>query len=107
MSHYWPTCLSVGAQTDERRNTVDARGAWAARRCSTVVNVFRAVGSTPAVDAHTDVAAKQVAAGAAILAGVWLQTTLVHVFCTVLTCGEAGRRKCKQRDNKARFFCRH
>lgn len=91
MSHYWPTCLSVGTETDERSNTVDARGALAARSRSTVIDVFRAVGSTPAVNTHTDVAAKQVAAGASILAGVWLQTTLVHIFCAVLTCGEAGR----------------
>lgn len=79
------TCLPVGAETDERRNTVDTRGACAARSCSTVIDVFRAVGSTPAVNAHTDVAAKQVAAGTSILAGVWLQTTLVHIFCAVLT----------------------
>lgn len=80
------TCLSVGAKTDKRRNTVDARGAWAACSCSTIIDVFRAVGSTPAVNAHTDIAANQVAAGPSILASVWLQTTLVHIFCTALTC---------------------
>lgn len=79
------TCLSVGAETDERCNTVDTRGACAARSSCTVINVFRAVGSTPAIYTHTDVAAKQVAAGASILTRVWLQTTLVHVFCAVLT----------------------
>lgn len=91
VSHYWPTCLSVGAETDKRRNAVDARGARAARRRSTVINVFRAVGSTPAVNAHTDITADQVAAGTSVLASVWLQATLVHIFCTVLTCGEVGR----------------
>lgn len=91
VSVYRPTCLSVGAETDEGRNTVDACGAGAARCCSAVVNVFRAVGSTPAINTHTDIAADQVAAGTSILASVWLQTTLVHIFCTVLTCGEAGR----------------
>lgn len=78
-------CLSVGAEADERRHAVDACGACAARSCRTVVDVYRAVGSTPAVNAHADVAAEQVAAGTAILASVWLQTTLVHIFGTVLT----------------------
>lgn len=98
--HFWPTCLSVGAVTDERRNTVDARGARGARSCSAVVDVFRAVGSNPAINAHTDIAAKQVAAGTSILASVWLQTTLVHIFSTVLTCGEAGREDKKRRKYK-------
>lgn len=91
VSHYWPTCFSVGAETDKRCNAVDACGAGAARCCGTVVNVFRAVGSTPAINAHADIAAEQVAAGTSVLASVWLQATLVHIFCTVLTCGEAGR----------------
>ena len=82
----------MGAETDKRRNTVNACGARAAGRCSTVINVFRAVGSTPAIHAHTDVAAKQVAAGASILTRVWLQTTLVHILRTVLTCERTERR---------------
>jgi len=86
----WPTCLSVGTEADERRDAVDARGARGARGRGAVVDVFGAVGSTPAVHAHAHVAAKQVAAGASVLAGVGLQTTLVHIFSAVLTCGEAG-----------------
>lgn len=79
------TCLSMGADTDKGRDTVDAGGARVARGCSTVVDVLRAVRSTPAVNADTDVAADQVAAGASVLASVWLQPTLVHIFCAVLT----------------------
>lgn len=75
----------MGAETDERGNAVNACGAWAAGGCCTVINVLRAVGSTPTIDAHTDIGAKQVVAGTSILAGVWLQTTLVHILCTVLT----------------------
>lgn len=89
--HYWPTCLSVGAETEKRCNTVDASGAGLARRCSAVINVLRAVRPTPAINAHADIAADQVAAGPSILASVWLQATLVHIFCTVLACGEARR----------------
>lgn len=78
------TCLSMRADTDERGNAVDACGAMAASSCSTVIDVFRAVGATPAVNAHADVATDQVAACASVLASVWLQTTLVHIFCAVL-----------------------
>lgn len=80
------TCLSVGAETDKRCHTVDARGACSARSCSTVIDVFRTVRSTPTINAHTDVAANQVAASSSILASVWLQPTLIHILCTVLTC---------------------
>lgn len=79
------TCLSMGAQTDKRCYTVDACGAGAARCCCTVINVFRAVGSTPAIHTHTNIAANQVAACSSILAGVWLQAALIHIFCAVLT----------------------
>lgn len=88
VSNYWPTRLSVGAVTDEGGHAVNACGAFAAHRCSTVVDVFRAVGSTPAINAHADIAADQVAAGTSVLASVWLQATLIYIFCTVLTCGE-------------------
>lgn len=91
VSHYWPTCLSVRAETDKGRDAVNARGAGTARRCSAVVDVFRAVWSTPAINANTDIAADEVAASTSILASVWLQATLIYIFCTMLTCGEAGR----------------
>lgn len=73
------------AEADKRGNTVNACGAGAAGSCRTVIDVYRTVGSTPAIDAHTDVAAEKVVAGPSILARVWLQTTLVHILCTVLT----------------------
>ena len=88
----------MGAETDKRRNTVNACGARAAGRCSTVINVFRAVGSTPAINTHTDVAADQVAAGASVLASVWLQATLVHIFCTVLTCDTKADMKRREKN---------
>lgn len=85
------TCLSHGAETEKRRNSVDARGARAARCCGAVIDVHRAVVAAPAINAHAGVAADRVAAGPAVLASVWLQATLVHIFSTVLACGEAGR----------------
>lgn len=91
MFDYKPTCLSVGAEADERGNAVDAGGARRARGCGAIVDVFRAVGPAPAVYTHTHVAAKQVAAGPSVLASVWLQATLIHILCTVLTCVESGR----------------
>lgn len=90
--HYWPTCLSMGTETDKRRNTVDACGAGAASRCSTVINVLRAVRPTPAINTHTHIAAYQVAAGPSVLASVWLQAALIYIFCTVLACrGKKGK----------------
>lgn len=89
MCHYRRTCFSNGAETEERRDPVDARGAGAARRCCAVVDVHRAVVAGPAINAHAGVAADRVAAGPAVLASVWLQATLVHVFGAVLACGEA------------------
>lgn len=94
-----PTCFSVGTQTDKRRNAVDTRGAWTARCCSAVIDVLRAVRAAPAVNTHTAVAANQIAAGPSILAGVWLQATLIHIFCTVLACGQKCR-KGEEEDNQ-------
>lgn len=74
------------ADADKRGNTVDAGGAGAACSRSTIVDVFWAVEAAPAVNAHADVAADEVAAGAAVLACVWLQTTFIHILRTVLTC---------------------
>lgn len=79
------TCLSVRTHADEGCNTVYACGALAACSCCTVINVFRAVRSTPTIDAYTDIAAGQVAAGTSVLTGVWLQPALIHVLCAVLT----------------------
>lgn len=59
----------------------------AACGCRAVIDVLRAVGAAPAVDAHADVATDQVATCTAILACIWLQPTLVHILCAMLTCG--------------------
>lgn len=80
------SCLSVGAETDKRRNPVDTRGASTARCRGAVVDVLRAVGSAPAIHTHTLIAADQIAAGPSVLAGVWLQAALVHIFRAVLAC---------------------
>lgn len=89
--HYRRTCLPHGAEAEKRCDSVDARGARAARRRGAVIDVHGAVVAAPAVNAHAGVAADRVAAGPAVLASVRLQATLVHVFSTVLACGEAGR----------------
>lgn len=88
VSHYWPTCLSIRADADKRGNTVNAGGAGAASSCGTVVDIFGAVWSTPAINADTDVGSNSVAASTSILTSVWLQMTLIHILCTVLTCVE-------------------
>lgn len=80
------TCLSMRADADKGCDPINARGARAASCCRTVIDVLRAVWSAPSVNAHTDVTTNQIAAGASILTGVWLQATLIYVFCTVLTC---------------------
>lgn len=79
------TCFPKGTKTDKRGDPVDASGAWAACGGGTVINVFRAVWSTPAINAHADVAANQVAARTSVLTSVWLQPTFIHILCTVLT----------------------
>lgn len=87
-----PTCLSIGAETDKRRNSVETRGARTACCRGAVVDVLRAVRPTPAIHTHTLIAANQIAAGPSILAGVWLQAALIYIFCAVLACAQ----KCKQ-----------
>lgn len=59
------------------RGTVEARGHGA------IVDVLRAVGARPAVDADTRVAAYRVGARGAILAHAGPQSALVHVFGAV------------------------
>lgn len=95
------TCLSVGAETDKRRNPVETRGAKTACCRGAVVDVLRAVSPAPTIHTHTLIAANQIAAGPSILTGVWLQAALVYIFCAVLACaqkcrqGEIGRGKVK------------
>lgn len=52
------TSLSMRTEADEGGYTVDAGGARAARCSGTVVDVFRAVRSTPAIDTDTHVTAR-------------------------------------------------
>lgn len=80
-----PTCFTKGTEADKRGDAVNASGAWAACGSSTVIDVFRAVGSAPPINTNADVAADLVAACAAILTSIWLQPTLVHILCAVLT----------------------
>lgn len=66
------TCFTRRADAEKRCNPVDARGALGAGGRGAVINVLRAVGPTPAVNTHADIAANQVGAGASVLASVWL-----------------------------------
>lgn len=70
--HEGLTCFTSRADAEKRCDPVDACGALAARSRGAVINVLRAVGPTPAVNAHADIAANQVGAGASVLASVWL-----------------------------------
>lgn len=86
-----PTCLSIGAETNKRCNTVDTCGASITCRRGAVIDVLRAVRPTPAINTHTHIAPNQIAAGPSILAGVWLQAALVYIICAVLACGQICR----------------
>lgn len=52
----------------------------------TVVDVLTAVISSPSIDTDTVVASMSVMACPSILASVWHQLTLIHIFSAVLTC---------------------
>lgn len=54
--------------------------------CCTIIDVFAAVVSGPAVHAHTGVSPNDVEAGTTIVAGVWLHQTFIDIFCTILSC---------------------
>lgn len=78
-------CLAEGAAAEEGGDAVEAGGAERTGSGGAVVDVLRAVGTAPAVHAHAGVAAGHVAARTAVLTGVGLQATLVHVVRAELT----------------------
>lgn len=84
------TCFTRRADAEKRCDPVNARGALGAGGRGAVINVLGAVGPTPAVNTHADIAANQVGAGASVLASVWLQAALVYVFSAVLACKVNG-----------------
>lgn len=90
--HKGRTCFARRADAEKRCDAVDACGTFGAGRRGAVINVLRAVGPTPAVNTHADVAANQVGAGPSILASVWLQAALVDVFGTVLAYRDERKR---------------
>lgn len=90
--HKGRTSFARRADAEKRCDAVDACGALGAGRRGAVIDVLGAVGPTPAVNTHADVAADQVGAGPSILASVWLQAALVHVFGTVLACRDERKR---------------
>lgn len=62
-------------------------GSLEARRTGTIVNVLAAVIPSPAIHAHTLVAAISVVTRAPVLAGVRHQLALIDILRTKLTCG--------------------
>lgn len=52
----------------------------------TVINVFTAVISSPAINTDTGMTTDGVEAGSPIMAGIWLHETLVDILSTVLPC---------------------
>lgn len=56
----------------------------------TVINVLATVIPSPSIDTDTVVASMSVMACPTILASVWHQLALIHIFSAVLTC-EMGR----------------
>lgn len=67
-------------------NSVVAGGSMHAGCTSTIIYVLTTVVSTPAIDTDAVIASVDVEAGPSILTGIWLQLTLIHIFCTKLTC---------------------
>lgn len=78
------------ALAEERGDAVVAGSAVVTSCAGTVVDVLAAVVTRPPIDADAVVAAVSVVARSPILARVWHQLTLVHVFCAVLTCKKEG-----------------
>lgn len=70
---------------EERGHAVVTGCTVVTSRAGTVVDVLAAVVTRPPIDADTVVAAVGIVACSSILAGVWHQLTLVHIFCAVLT----------------------
>lgn len=96
--HKGRTCFARRADAEKRCDAVDACGTLGAGRRGAVINVLRAVGPTPAVNTHADVAANQVGASPSILASVWLQAALVDVFGTVLPYRERRKKEVNSGD---------
>lgn len=63
-----------------------ACGSMVAGCTGTVIDVLAAVITCPAIHTHAVEAAYCIVTRATILAGIWGQLTLVHIFCAVLTC---------------------
>lgn len=63
-----------------------AGSAMVTRCTSTVINVFTAVITRPAIDADTVIAPVSVVACPSILASIGHQLTFIHIFCAVLAC---------------------
>ena len=71
------------ALAEEAADAVVTRGAVEASGTGAIVDILRAVGSGPAVDADARVAAVGVGAGGAVLADARPQGALVHVLVAV------------------------
>lgn len=74
------TRLSLWTQAGEGGHAVNAGGPWRAGGVGTVIDVFTAVISAPAIHTHAAVASVAVGAGASVLTSVGLQQTLIHIF---------------------------
>lgn len=80
------TCAPVRTLAEERGHAVVTGSPVVTSRTGTVVDVLAAVVTRPPVDADAVIAAVSVVARSTILARIWHQLTLVHIFCAVLTC---------------------
>lgn len=84
------TSLAGRAAANEGSHTVDASGAGSAGLSCTVINVFGAVRTAPAVHTYTVVAVACVTACASVLTGVGLQSAFIHVIGAKLTWKQKG-----------------
>lgn len=96
------TCLPLRTHAGEGRHTVNAGGARGAGRKGTVVDVFTAVVSAPAIHTHATIAPIAVGAGASVLTGIGLQQALIHVLGTELS---FWKKEPLMKDVRSRSIC--
>lgn len=80
------TCAPVRTLAEEGGHTVVAGSTVVTSRTGTVIDVLAAVVTRPPVDTDAVIAAVSVVARSSVLARIWHQLALVHIFCAVLTC---------------------
>lgn len=80
------TSFAHGTFTVEGSHSIMAGGSIETDGSSAVINVLAAALSRPAVDTNACMPTLGVETGAPVVAGIGLELTFIHIFCTELTC---------------------